>query len=58
MVVAYDDIVELQTSSKVSRMAFGFPGRLMISDFPRIPAVCLDNTAVGTYLHMTQHLDN
>ena len=38
------------TSSKVSRMDFGLPGRLMMSDLPLRPAVCLDRTAVGTYL--------
>ena len=46
----YSKITKL-TSSKVSRMAFGFPGKLMIKDFPLKPAVCLDRTAVGTYLH-------
>lgn len=43
-------------SSKVSRMALGFPGKLMIKHFPRSPAVCLDNTAVGTNLHMSAGL--
>ena len=31
-------------------MAFGFPGKLIIKDLPLKPAVCLDKTAVGTYL--------
>lgn len=39
------------TSSIVSRIAFGFPGRFMMSALPRSPAVCRDSTAVGTYLH-------
>ena len=34
----------------VSRIAFGLPGRLMIRALPLSPAVCLDKTAVGTYL--------
>ena len=41
-------------SSMVSRMAFGFPGRLSISALPRSPAVCLDSTAVGTTLPHTR----
>lgn len=39
------------TSSIVSLMALGLPGRLSMRDFPRNPAVCLDKTAVGTCLH-------
>ena len=34
----------------VSRIALGLPGKLMIRALPRSPAVCLDKTAVGTYL--------
>lgn len=41
---------QLITSSKVSRIDLGLPGRLMINDLPRSPAVCRDKTAVGTYL--------
>ena len=48
----------------VSLMDFGLPGRLMINDLPLNPAVCLDSTAVGTYLcintrvlvYMDQHV--
>lgn len=42
--------IVLPTSSMVSRMALGFPGRFRMSDLPRKPAVCRDNTAVGTCL--------
>ena len=31
-----------------SPTAFGFPGRLMMSDFPRVPAVARERIAVGT----------
>ena len=31
-------------------MAAGLPGRLTISDLPRMPAVCRDRIAVGTDL--------
>ena len=44
-----------RTSSIVSRIAFGFPGRFKMSALPRKPAVCLDSTAVGTTLHQAQH---
>lgn len=44
------------TSSMVSRIDFGFPGRLRMRDFPRSPAVCLDSTAVGTYLLELRHV--
>ena len=40
------------TSSIVSLIAFGFPGRFRISALPLRPAVCRDNTAVGTYLQI------
>ena len=39
------------TSSIVSRIAFGFPGKFMIRVLPRNPAVCRESTAVGTCLH-------
>ena len=38
------------TSSIVSRIAFGFPGKFMIKLFPLNPAVCRESTAVGTCL--------
>ena len=44
--------IDTNTSSIVSRIAFGFPGRLSISVSPRNPAVCLDSTAVGTTLRL------
>src|SRR5205814_10332953 len=36
------------TASRHSRIAAGLPGRLMMSDWPRTPAVCRDRIAVGT----------
>jgi hypothetical protein len=46
----------MRTSSNVSRMDFGFPGRLMMSAFPRMPAVWRDSTAVGTYLRLMERI--
>lgn len=39
----------LPTSSIVSRMLLGLPGKFRMSDLPRSPAVWRDSTAVGTY---------
>lgn len=44
------------TSSIVSRIAFGFPGKFRIRHLPLSPAVCLDKTAVGTYLEYIEHV--
>lgn len=44
------------TSSIVSRIAFGFPGRFIIKLFPLNPAVCRESTAVGTCLHDGQSI--
>ena len=40
------------TSSIVSRIAFGFPGKFMIKLLPLSPAVCRESTAVGTCLRI------
>src|SRR5262245_52633566 len=39
-----------KTASRQSRMALGLPGRLTISDLPRIPAIWRERMAVGTNL--------
>ncbi len=42
-----------KTASKHCRIAEGLPGKLIISAPPRIPAVCRDKIAVGTYCKLT-----
>src|SRR5713101_5941509 len=37
-------------------MALGLPGRLTISDLPRMPATCRDRMAVGTTLSDTARI--
>ena len=43
------------TSSKVSLIDLGLPGKLMMRDFPLRPAVCRERTAVGTNLQHMHH---
>ena len=43
------------TSSKVSLIDLGLPGKLMMRDFPLRPAVCRERTAVGTNLRHMHH---
>src|SRR5262249_38572080 len=45
-----------KTAIKQSRIALGLPGRLTISDFPRIPATCRDRIAVGTTFSETARI--
>src|SRR5882762_5534193 len=40
----------------VSRIDFGWPGRLMISACPRITATCRDRIAVGTNLRLSERI--
>lgn len=48
--------MEANTSSMVSRMALGLPGRFRIRALPRRPAVCLESTAVGTWRRDTARI--
>src|SRR5207249_487490 len=45
-----------KTASRQSRMALGLPGRLTISDLPRMPAICRDRMAVGTTFSETARI--
>ena len=42
-----------KTAPRQTAIATGFPGRLIIRLFPRVPAICLDSIAVGTVLRDT-----
>src|SRR6202035_1631460 len=46
------------TASRQSRMALGLPGRLTISDLPRMPAICRDRIAVGTTFSDTARMSS
>ena len=41
--------MEGNNSSSVSLIDLGDPGKLTIKQDPRVPAICLDRMAVGTY---------
>ena len=46
------------TASRHSRIAAGLPGRLTMSELPRMPAVCRDRIAVGTDLSDTARISS
>ena len=42
-----------KTAARHCRIAFGFPGKFTIKVLFRMPAVCRDRMAVGTYLRLS-----
>lgn len=48
--------IDTKTSSIVSRIDLGLPGKFKMRDLPRKPAVCRDRTAVGTYRRLIERI--
>lgn len=46
------------TASRHSRMALGLPGRLTMRVLPRMPAVCRERMAVGTYWRLVARMSS